>query len=260
MDTQTLSPDALSVIDHYLHFHVGPAVCSIPYFNNKTVRARGALGISVGKGSPKEITDEVNMLIFKHHIDSNALTDDSLKKFLVDRNIGIDCSGFAYHILNAEIRARNKDGLKKRIVFTRARGLVGRIMAKMSPVKNTDVATLADNENSRIIAIGEVMPGDMIIMIQETTDDERNHILVVHEVERVDSKPTVIHYSHAIAYPEDGLYGSGMKQGTIEIADPTGSLFQQLWKEGGMIESASNIFTRARGSRTELRRLKWLYS
>jgi hypothetical protein len=117
---------------------------------------------------------------------------------------------------------------------------------------------LVDDRNSRVILMSDIQPGDMITMIQEKNDDERNHILIVHEVERGENKPTVIKYSHAIAYPEDGVYGTGIKQGTIEIIDPTGSLFLQSWKETGMIEGGNRILARAEASKTELRRLKWL--
>ena len=73
MNTKTISNRALSVIDQYLHFTVGTAVCSVPYFNNKTAKLRGALAVNAGKGSPKEIFEEVQTLLIKSHTTTDSL-------------------------------------------------------------------------------------------------------------------------------------------------------------------------------------------
>jgi hypothetical protein len=92
---------------------------------------------------------------------------------------------------------------------------------------------------------------------------ERNHILVVHEVLTV--LPTngqmtnniiKISYTHSVAYPEDGIYGTGVKQGYIEISDVSKPITEARWVEGNK-EGLSNIlFIRAKKSKTEVRRLK----
>jgi hypothetical protein len=258
MTNKTLSTQALSVIDQYLHFKVGPAECSIPYFNNKTVRARAALSVRVGKGNPKEILDEATALLFKNHVDMATLSGESLKKLLVDNGIGIDCSGFAYHILNAESTERGKGPLKKYFHFIRTSGLIGKIFVSLRPVKNTDVATFANDENSRAISLMDIQPGDIVTMLSGTDGGERDHILVVSAVESEDNMPKKISYSHAVAYPEDGVYGSGVRQGEIEILNANGTITDQIWKESGTVEAAARIFARAKVSKTELRRLKWL--
>ena len=60
MNTKILAPRALDVIDQYIHFKVGAAVCSVPYFNNKTVGRKMSLAALAGKGSPHEILDELS--------------------------------------------------------------------------------------------------------------------------------------------------------------------------------------------------------
>ncbi len=261
MATETLSKEALAVIDGYLHFRLGAAVSSVPYFNNKTVRARGAMNAVVGKGSPREIYDEAEMLAFKNHAKPEALTGEALKKLLADNNIGIDCSALAFYTLDAESRARGKGSVKKHLHFIRSFGLVGTLLARLRPANITDVSTLASDVNSRTITIREVTPGDMITMLGGPDSNDRNHILIVHQVDRDGSgnaAPSKIYYTHAVAYPEDGIYGSGIKQGVIEIAFPDKGILDQVWKENGTPEGAARIFTRAQTSKTELRRLKWL--
>jgi hypothetical protein len=258
MNTKTLSTRALSVIDQYLHFKVGNAVCSVPYFNNKTVKARAALSVYVGKGSPKEIFDEVQSLGLKNHVDMKILADESLKKLLVDNNIGVDCSGFSYYILNAESEERGKGSLGKHVHFIRAHGLFGKFLSAMNPVKNIDVETLTDKKNSLAVPLQEIQPGDIITMIGGPDNNNRNHILVIHQMEYQNFVPIEIHYSHVVAYPEDGIYGTGVKQGVIEILKPELGLLEQRWIENGKEGLNNRIFTRAQKSRTEVRRLKWL--
>ena len=259
MITKTLSQGALSVIDQYLHFKVGSATASVPYFYNKTTRNRAALRTNIGKGSPREIFEEIQPILFKSHIDEGMLTDDMLKKILVDANLGIDCSALAYYVLNAEIEKDGADRLEKHISFVNCTGFLGKMRCSLRPIENCDVSTLAHNKNSKAIDLISARPGDIITMLGNRDDDERDHILIIREVAYADETfvPTSILYTHAMAYPEDGIYGSGIRQGKIEIADISKPLTDALWSESGAIEKASRIFARAQRSKTEVRRLNY---
>ena len=164
MITKTLSKSALETIDQYFNFKVGNAMCSVPYFNNKVAKARAALRSLSGKGSPEEIFEEIQGILVKNHVDKTALTSESLKKVLTDNNIGIDCSAFAYYILNSESLELKKVSLKKQISFPNANGLIGKIKCSLRPVENCDVATLAHNKNSKMVSLKEIKPGDIITM------------------------------------------------------------------------------------------------
>jgi len=91
------------------------------------VKARGALRAHSGKGSPKDIFDEVQSITIKAHTDLSSISNESLKKLLTDNNLGIDCSGFAYYILNAESEEQGKGKIDKHISFVNCRSLVGKI-------------------------------------------------------------------------------------------------------------------------------------
>ncbi len=275
MNTKTLSSRATSIIDQYLNFRVGNPVCSIPYFNNKTVKARGSFRAYGGKGSPKDIFDEIQSIVLKAHIDLNLVSNESLKKLLTDNNLGIDCSGFAYYILNAESEDRGKGKIDKHISFVNCHSLIAKIRCSLRPIENCDVSTFAHDKNSKIIPLTEIQPGDIITMLESGGNESRNegqtftkpfanptnerdHILVVHQVEYQNFVPYKIHYSHAVAYPEDGVYGSGIKQGTIEILDTSKPITDARWTENEKQDDSNRIFVRAKKSKTELRRLKWL--
>ncbi len=243
MTTKKLTPQALSIIDQYLHFKVGSGECSVPYFNNKTIKRRAALRSVSGKGSPHEILEEVQSIFIKDHVNLASVTNESLKKVLTDSNIGIDCSAFAYYILDAESVALGRESIKKGIYFNSAVGLIGKIRCALRPIENCDVSTFAHDKNSTKIGLKNVQPGDFITMTNGPEGGERNHILVVHQVDE-----NKIYYSHAVAYPEDGVYGTGIKQGAIEITKPNESLTDQIWTE-------NILFIRAQKSQIELRRL-----
>lgn len=258
MNTSTLSPQALAVIDGYLHFTVGSATCSVPYFNNKTTRSRVTLRAYIGKGSPDDILEETKILLVKNHIDPTLLTDESLKKMLADNNIGLDCSAFAYHVLDAENDTAGHGPLDSQVSFVNCTGIFGKMRCSLRPAENCDVATLADDANSRAVAVVDAKPSDIITMIGGPDSADRDHILVIHETTRQNDILVKISYSHAVAYPHDGLYGTGVKQGVIQVTDPHKSLLEQLWVEGEKEGSSNPIFARATAARTELRRLKWL--
>lgn len=257
MNTKTLSPHALSVIDQYLTFTAGGGTCNVPYFNNKTTRARAALRVFIGKGSPKDISDEITALLIKGHALSESLTNETLKKLLADNNIGIDCSAFAYYVLNAENKERGYGSLDKNLSLIHCQGIIGRIRGALRPVENTDVLTLAENKNSKVIHTLHAAVGDIITMVNDSEESERDHILVIHHVEYQNFTPTAIHYSHTIAYPEDGVYGTGTRQGKIEITDAHRSIDDQQWIEEGRTGEQNRLCIRAQKSKTEIRRLNW---
>lgn len=261
MDKDRLSADADKVIGSYADFRVGNAKTGIPYFNNRIGRARGGERARVGKGSPKDILEELEIILVKGHVAKDSLKDEALKKILVDNNLGIDCSGFAYYVLDAENRARGHGHINRRMTFLKGKNPVAKMFSYLRPAQNCDVRAFASDMNSRTIALKSAQAGDIITMIGEGDAGERaerNHILVITETARDGGEIRSLSYAHAIAYPEDGLYGSGVKQGRIDIAYPGEPLTKQLWSEGGSPDKARRIFERALASTTELRRLKWL--
>ena len=257
MNTKILPEKALSVIDQYMNFSFGRATCSVPYFNNKTVGARMALRVNIGKGSPKEIYEEVQALIVKNHIDSGILDNDSLKRLMADNNIGVDCSAFTYYVLDAISRDSLHGGIDRHLSFVNCGGIFGKFKCSIRPVENCDVATFTHDKNSHPINISDARCGDFISMVNDGDDSERDHIIIIHQIEYQNFIPIKIHYSHAIKYLEDGLYGSGIRQGTITIVNQGAPLTEAIWEEDGKNKDTNLLFLRAKKSQTSLRRLNW---
>lgn len=252
MGAKLLSEKATSVINHFKNFNVGFAVCSIPYYNNRRIKARARLRAQIGKGSPKEILEEAESVAVSQKVNLKALDSISLKKFLVDNNLGIDCSGLAYYILNAEMEAKGKGKLKLSYPHSNI------LRALFRPIENADVATLAHEKNSRPIELRYIQPGDMIIMQGGPDNKDRDHVLIVHEVDYKDDVVVAIGYTHAVAWPTDGEYGHGLRQGRIKITNIERPITEQEWVEAEMTSDNNYTYTRALKSKTELRRLNWL--
>ncbi len=244
MNSKAISDKNLAIISKYLSFSVGSATCAVPYYNNRRGRARAKLRAQIGKGSPQDILDEVENVAAKEKVNSNALDSTSLKKFMVDGNIGIDCSGLVYHILNP-----------KSLFFPLATGFIGKLRAKFRPAENASVKCFAHEKNSEEIYLKDVQPGDIITMI----NDERDHILLIHQVDYQDSLPGTLHYTHAVAWPTDGEYEHGVRQGIIQITDITRPLSEQSWLEVGKTGPENYTFTRAQKSVATLRRPLFLW-
>lgn len=255
MNTKVISGGANEVIEQYRNFRVGTAVCSVPYYNNRAAARRAALRVDVGKGSPKDIFDEITLRALQEKVDISLLDSENLKKFLVNSNLGIDCSSFAYYILNEESKSKGKGTLDKHLSFPFSKGILGRIRSKIRPIENTNVETLAHARNSKAVPFKEIEPGDIITMLGGPEDGERNHILIINQVEYQNFVPTVIHYVHAIAWPTDGEYGHGIHEGKIEIIDPNKNIIEQRWIENEKTEEENYTFSRAKKSTTEIRKL-----
>jgi hypothetical protein len=110
----------------------------------------------------------------KEKISIKDISSEELKKILVLHNIGIDCSGYAYYILNAESISLGKGSLDKHLSFPFSKGIIGKIRSMMRPIENTNVETFASKENSRPIEIKDVKVGDIITMQRNSGAGGRN--------------------------------------------------------------------------------------
>ncbi len=261
MNTEIVSPKTLELINKYKNLSVGNVSCSVPYFNNKTTGRRAGLKAEIGKGNPDEILEEVKILFARQKINTNNLTPETLKKFLVDNDIGIDCSGFAYYVLNEEGRSRGRQNIKEYLKLPLYKGFVAKIFGKMRIVENAGVKTFAHNENSKVISLKDIKVGDMITLIGNDNGVMRDHILIIYKIDYQNSQtknaPKNIYYIHSVAWPTDGEYSHGIHEGKIEIVDLNKNITEQNWIELEKTGEDNYTHQRAKKSITEIRRLNW---
>ncbi len=163
-----------------------------------------------------------------------------------------------YHVLEAESLSRGKGILKAHLAFPFSKGFIGRLRSKIRPAENAGVTTFAHDANSRTIPLKDAEPGDIITMVGGPDTGERDHILLIHQIDFIETLPAVIHYTHAMAWPSDGEYGHGVRQGMITMIDSRQNITDQNWIEAEKTGSENYTFTRAQKSDTQIRRLNWL--
>lgn len=256
MESKTLSPQALQVIENYLHLPFPSRNISCPYFNNRRHGVRAALRVTIGKGTPEEIVDETMLFGLREKIDLKNLSDEKLKQFLVNHNLGIDCSGLVYYILDAECHATKRKNLKKFIHFE-TKNPLRKIITMLRPAENTGVLTFANEKNSKQVSLLEIRPGDFISMLFSGREKNFHHMVILHQVDYKNGKPAVLHYTHTLDWRADGKYNHGVKQGQIEILDTSKSILEQKWIENNMTEEKNDTYMKAKeAERVELRRIR----
>jgi hypothetical protein len=240
-----------AMIDKYLALPFGTKP-SCPYFNNKRRKIRSGLRVEKGKGTPEEIAEECAIDAKLARVRISDLSTDKLKEFLVEQDLGVDCSGFAYHVLNAYSQEKNGKSIQS-YIKTKREGFVGRLIAKLRPAENIGVSTLADERNSIEVKVGELRPTDLIVFLGTGTDKIYNHVLVVTSVERGDT--TRISYAHSYSWPSDGVYNHGVREGDILVHGE--DMLGGTWKEQGAMGADNYTFESARTAKVfSIRRLK----
>ncbi|MBT3538908.1 hypothetical protein HOF40_00735 [Candidatus Parcubacteria bacterium] len=256
--TKTLSQTTLDLIDQFLNLTFNGKKVSTPYFNNRRAGSRGALRVSVGKGSIEDIREELKILSLREKVDLRDLDEEIIKRFIVNHKIGIDCSGFVYYILDTELQAQNKGHLKKHLKFPHVKNPLRKLLTKLRPVENCSVKTLAHEMNSTKIELKNIQSGDMIMLMNTGPRKDYNHVMLVESVILNEVKDLSYHensqqkeqegeeiqlkrdssssllrmtvtYVHSFQYPEDGKYNHGVRKETVVITDDSKSIVDQQW-------------------------------
>ncbi len=252
---ESLSPEAQKVIADFESLPAYPGVRT-PYYNNRRQKVRAALRALIGKGSPLDICEEMELFSLREKIHLETMTPDQIRAFMIDHNLGIECSGFAYYILDAESLARKKGSIKKHRVLSNT-SFLRKLISQIRPVENMGVVNFADEKNSKEVEINHAHPGDIIVMRISKARTNEDHILIVTNVLYNKGEVQKIDYVHSIAWPEDGKYGHGISRGTI-IVNGKKNLLDMTWTERGQENLANETYRRASdASSLSLRRLNW---
>jgi len=270
-----LSPKAQEVINKYFSLPFqGIINVRCPYFNNARRNLHGQLRVLIGKGSPDEIVEEAIILSKQYHHNifdndgfccvhgahSNDEKADDIRKFLINNDLGVDCSGFISHILIEHYKETKNINIATRFHFWPIKRLWRYLIAKLRPIENMSVRVYAKDENTEKIADARsffnwiwLQPADLITMIETGPNKKRNHMILI-----VQNEESIIKYVHARAWSSEGKFGHGVSVGQIKITNPGKNLFEQTWEENGKINSDNETFLEADGAKIcEVRRIKF---
>lgn len=270
-----LSPKAEQLIATYLNLPFkGILGVRCPYLNNARLHQRGQLRVLVGKGSPQEIVEEAQIVSIHYHHgifdkngdcclhddhDGHDTTAETIRTFLINNNLGVECSGFVTHVLRAHYLETKKIDSTKLMHIVSPHHILRWFIACFRPIENINVKTYTNDTNTTVIASDKnsfdstkLQPGDLITMLETGPGNKRNHIVLIREIAK-----NKLHYVHARAWTSEGKYGHGVTVGTITITKPKGSLLDQTWEEKGVTGDKNETWLEAKNARSlEIRRLK----
>ncbi|HLD31569.1 MAG TPA: hypothetical protein VJB37_01605 [Patescibacteria group bacterium] len=251
-----LSDSAQAVVKAFLCLPFPRHQVACPYYNNRRQRLRAALRVYVGKGSPEDIAQEATIIALREHLDLEKFSNEELRKFLIDNNLGIDCSGFCFHILSAQTHSQNRS--LSSLYYPQARSLWRKLLIRLRPAENFNVSVLADERNSQSIPWTKARPGDFILMLKTGRKNDIDHVLIITEVETDEHDRLLsIQYTHSFAWSTDGRYDTGVRTGLITVTNSTQTLIQQQWEEKGQKQEKNETFLHAIQAQTlDLRRLR----
>jgi len=164
----------------YTHLPLGGKKVRCPYWSN---RQRILLtGPFKGKGTPKQILQATIKSAQEHHLDLSKLSAGDIRKFMEHHRIGVDCSGFVYHMADALEKERGSKGIEDSIQGVKGKG-----------VRKVNAFSLTNDQNSFIIkTVKDVKVGDFIRL------NGGKHIAIILRVKRnQDSIPLEVTYSHS---------------------------------------------------------------
>jgi hypothetical protein len=270
-----LSPRAEQVIKNYLNLpfsDISGVRC--PYFNNARLAQRGQLRVLTGKGSPEEIVEETKIISLQYHAGlfdkeghcclhdehpgASTIPDD-IRKFLIDHNLGIECSGFVTHVLREHFKQTKQIDITKKFSITSPKNILRWLISKLRPIENMSVKIYTDDKNTTKVAapdIGynyqKIEPGDVITILETGPAKKRNHIILITNTEN-----DVIHYVHARAWSSEGKYGHGVTEGNFKIINPQADLTNQQWTEKEKTGNENETYQEIKDARlVEIRRIK----
>lgn len=258
-DSDIVSAQTLALIDKYLHLSIGQLQVVCPYYNNKRAKVRAGLRPLIGKGMPFEIIEEAEITALREKQDISTFNEDTLTAFLVDHNLGVDCSAFVFYLLNSELEQKKHKKLANIISFPRILNPLRILIRKMRIVENINVKTLAREENSHAIELVDVQPGDIITIRDAGVDAQKDHVMFIYKIDFENKKPKTLYYVHSFQWSTDGKYNHGVRKGKIEIINTNKSLIEQHWIEQEKEGNENETLKRAKEAKNlSIRRLNAL--
>jgi hypothetical protein len=179
----------------------------IPYFRNNPKLKSSPLNAFVGKGNFHEIAQATISTAQKQNVDLLKFSNQQIYNFQKKNHIGIDCSGYAYHLLNFLCLQSGGQNLDDVLVGTDGKKGVRRV--------NANLLTSPPNAHE-INQYSDIKTGDLIRM------DQGRHVIVI-----IEKKANKIYYTHSSDQTQD----RGVHLGVITLTDPTKTLDFQKWSD-----------------------------
>lgn len=219
-------------VNEYAHFRIAGKEITIPYviaeeaitkhhitthtYTTKRFENYGA------KGTPTQIRKVLLATAKKYHFDLGKADPKEITRFMEEKGIGIDCSGFVYYVLDGYLQKEKKLQLKN--ILLRYPGILGKIerfLLQYNRVRRISVATFTNELNSvKIEKAKDIQVGDMLRLTPMGSSGK--HIAIV-----IATSPKEITY--AMSSDETTIQGAHIAK--IQITNPEKGLEYQKWLE-----------------------------
>ncbi len=226
MNHYKIDKSAKKVINNYFNLDLGGKKVACPYFISKRIE-RGGLRVMVGKGSPEEIVHEVKVWAKLKGVVLEEMSERQIREFMVERNIGIDCSGFVAHVLDSYLQVLFGKRLSKILKYP-DNSLFAKIRRTLRPIENIGADNLTSLLNCiKINDLGKIMPGDLIRAKGPVKN--AHHVALITDIYK-DDKGNVekFAYVHSHRYYEKD---HGVRKGIVIITDIKKPLKDQEWHD-----------------------------
>lgn len=216
---------AEKVITDYFELPLGGKKVKTPYFMNIR-KQRGGLRVLVGKGKPSEIMRETKVWAQLKGLDLEKASSEQIRKFMLQQDIGIDCSGYVVHILNHWLKSEGKALLINYLKFFN-NSLIAKLRRKLRPVENIGANLLTSELNcEKIEDVNQLRPGDFIR--SKGLQKNSHHLLLIIEVHKKGDVVEKFIYTNASRH-----YGehNGVRTSEVIIENPKAGLKEQKWQD-----------------------------
>ncbi len=197
-------------LNQFFSLEIAGKKVRIPYWRNKFFlgglkRIQGPFG---GKGTPLQIKKATYQKAKESGVNLESLTSQQIRKFMEQKRIGLDCSGFVFQVL-----AFLKPNFWQKLAMAPGRS--------KNPQRRFNAAALTAGKNTlRISKISLMRIGDLIPV--GFAQGKIDHVMIV-----VEKNEKEILYAHS----SNKTKPSGPHLGKIKIIDPEKPLEEQKWQE-----------------------------
>lgn len=164
----------------YTHLPLGGKRVRCPYWSNKQKILLS--GYFKGKGMPKQIVGATLKAAKNEGFNLSEASASAIRKFMEHYRIGVDCSGFVYHMLDAFDKEKGRKGVHDFIQGVNGKGS-----------SRVNAYCLTNNINT--VEIGRVNQLEIGDLIRFT---KGRHVAIIMRIKR-DQKglPSEIYYAHS---------------------------------------------------------------
>jgi len=203
-----LQYNAKRLLDQYLNLPFKKNRVPCPYWMN--LLDKNIKGPYSGKGTPRQIVACAYRIAKSHKINLDTLSKDELTCLLKEYRLGIDCSGFVFHLLNSIYKENHKENIADIL-------LPNNTLPGWRAVWRCSASRLTSDDYSTAIQLDVVQAGDMIKTMGGS------HVMIITEVNE-----DQITYAHS-SYLSTKL--EGVHLGVIKIDASDKDIKEQYWQE-----------------------------